>query len=178
MPVGGCPVAELAIVVVSPGVGVPVAAQGQGMPPSGADLQVGEVLGQVRVRVAVGRLHPDWRMPVGGCPVAELAIGVVSPCVGVPITAHSQGKTIAWVFSSADLVEPDAPAGAFRRGDGGGFPAKLAALIRADAPGAVLAFRRPLGGQGQVLVDRPAEIVSDLAYEPPVEQEAFARRVG
>ena len=179
MPLGGRPVAELAIAVVSPGVGVAVAAQGQRMIVSGADLQVGEILGQVRIRVAVGRLHPDRRIPVGaGCPVAELAIAVPSPGVGVPVAAHRQGKTIAVVFSSADLAEPDAPAGAVRRGDGGGFPAQLAALIGADAPRAVPACRRPSGGQGQVLVDGPAEIVGDLPDEPSVEQETVTRRVG
>ncbi|MDT7513496.1 hypothetical protein QRX46_08755, partial [Bifidobacterium sp. H1HS10N] len=38
-----CPVAELAIAVGSPCVGVPVAAYGQGMRASGADLHVGEI---------------------------------------------------------------------------------------------------------------------------------------
>ena len=147
---------------------------------SGADLHVGEILGQVRVRVAVGRLHPDRRSlgVVAGCLVAELAIRVVSPGVGVAVAAHSQGKTIAWVFSCADLVEPDASAGAVWRGDGGGFPAQLAALVGADAPCAVPACGRPVGGQGQVPGDRPAEIVGDFADEPSVEQEAFTSRVG
>ena len=94
VPAGARPVAELAIAVVSPGVGVPVAAQGQRMIFSGADLQVGEVLGQVRVRVAFGCLHPDRRIPAGARPVAELAIGVVPPGVGVPVAAHRQGKTV------------------------------------------------------------------------------------
>ena len=178
MPFGGRPVAEPASVVVSPGVGVAVAAQGQRMIGSGADLLVGEVLGQVRVRVAVGCLHPDRRMPFGGRPVAELAIAVVSPGVGVAVAAHSQGKTREGVFYTADLVEPDALAGAVRRVDGGGFPAQLAALIGADAPRAVPACGRPVGGQGQVLVDGLAEIIGDLPDEPSVEQEALARRVG
>ena len=93
IPVGVCPVAELAIAVVSPCVGVAVAAQGQRMIFSGADLQVGEILGQVRVRVAVRRLHPDRRILVGSRPVAELAICVVSPGVGVAVAAHSQRKS-------------------------------------------------------------------------------------
>ena len=96
MPVGACPVAELAIAVASPGVNVAVAAQGQRMIASGADLQVGEVRWQVRVRVAVRHPHHDRRILLGGRPsVAELAIGVVSPGVGVPVAAHRQGKTRA-----------------------------------------------------------------------------------
>ena len=91
---GACPVAELATAVVSPGVGVPVAAQGQRMIVSGADLHVGEILWQVRIRVAVRLPHPDRRSPVAACPVAELAILVAAPCVGVSVAAHSQGKTI------------------------------------------------------------------------------------
>ena len=174
-PVGPCPVAELAIAVESPCVGVAVAAHSKRIIESGADLHVGEILWQVRIRAAVGRLHPDRRSPVAGArPVAELAILVVSPGVGVPVAAHSQGMTV----SSADLTEPDAPAGAVRRGDGGGFPAQLAALVRDDAPRVVPACGHPLGGQGQVLVDGLAEVVGDFAYEPSVEQEAFPRRVG
>ena len=57
---------------------------------SGADLYVGEILWQVRVRVAVGHLHPDRRKPVGGRPVAEPAIVVAPPGVGVPVAAHGQ----------------------------------------------------------------------------------------
>ena len=116
-PLSGCPVAELARAVQSPCVGVPVAAHGQRTIPSGTDLHVGEI------RRCVCRFpHFDWRSPVGFRPVAELAIVVVSPCVGVPVAAHSQGKTVVGTFSSADLVEPDAPA-CVGRGDGGGFPA-------------------------------------------------------
>ena len=230
MPLGGCPVAELAIEVPSPGVNVAVAAQGQRMPVSGADLQVGEVRWQVRVRLPVGRLHPDRRMPLDGCPVAEPAIGVVSPGVNVPVAAQGQGMKdsaadlhvgeVRWrvcrlphfgrrtlvgvrpvaelaiavvspgvgvpvashcqgiIVSAPDLVESDAPAGAVWRGDGGGLVAQLAALVGADAPLGVPACGRPVGGQGQVLADGPAEVVGDLAGEPPVEQEAFPRRVG
>ena len=85
----GCPVAELTIVVPSPGVGVAVAAQGQRMPTSGADLHIGEIRG-----CAFRLAHLDRCSPLSGCPVAELAMPVVSPCVGVPVAAHSQGKTI------------------------------------------------------------------------------------
>ena len=82
------------------------------------------------------------------------------------------------IFSGADLAESDASADAVWRGDGRGFPAQLAALVRADAPRAIPACGRPLGGQGQVLGDGPAEIIGDLPDEPSVEQEAFTRRVG
>ena len=145
---------------------------------SGADLHVGEIRRQIRIRLAIRLPHHDWRSSVGFRPVAELAKVVVSPCVGVAVAAHGQGKTRVEVFSSADLAEPDATAGVFWRDDGGGFPAQLAALIGADAPLGFPAFRRPLGGQGQVLVDGSAEIVGDLPDEPPVEQEALTRRVG
>ena len=91
---GTRPVAELTIAVVSPGVGVAVAAQGQRMPASGADLQVGEILGQVRIRLAIRLLDYDRCSPLSGRPVAELASAVVSPGVGVAVAAHGQGKTI------------------------------------------------------------------------------------
>ena len=87
-------VAELAVLVVSPSVYVSVAAQCQGMVGSGADLHIGEILWQVRIRVAVRRLHSDRRSLAGSRPVAELAVAVVSPCVGVPVTADGQGKII------------------------------------------------------------------------------------
>ena len=172
-PPGGRSVAEPTIAVVSPGVGVPVAAHSQRMILSGAHLHVGEICGCV-----CKLTHFDRRIPLTGRPVAELAILVVSPGVGVPVAARSQGKTIDVIFSSADLAEPDASAGAVWRGDGGGFPAPLAALIRADAPRAVPACGCPLGGQGQVLADGSAEIVGDVASEPSVEQVAFPCRVG
>ena len=170
-------VAELAIVVPSPGVGVSVAAQGQRMPASGTDLHVGEIRWQVRIRLGIRLPDHDRRGPIGGRPVAELAIPVVSPCVGVSVAAHRQGESIVAVSSSADLAESDALAGLVWRNDGGGSAAQLAALVRADAPRAVPAFS-PFGGQGQVLGDGLAEIVGDAAGEPSVEQEAFARRVG
>ena len=168
----GCSVAELAIPVVSPSVDVAVVADGQRMPVSGADLHEGEIR-----RRAYRFAHPDRRSPSGDRPVAELAILVTSPGVSVPVAGHSQGKTVIVVCSSADLAEPDASAGVWR-GDGRGLVAQLAALVGADAPRAVPACGRPLGGQGQVLVDGPAEVVGDFAGEPSVEQEAFARRVG
>ena len=92
---------------------------------SGADLHVGEILGHVRIRVAVRLPHPKRRSPAGGCSVSELAILVASPCVSVSVAAHRQGKAVAGVvdISCADLAELDASAGAVRRGDGGGFPA-------------------------------------------------------
>ena len=93
--IAGAVVAELAIAVVPPGVDVSVAAQGQRMLASGADLHVGEIRRQVRVCLAVGRPHHDLRIPAGGRPsVAELAFAVVSPCVGVPVAANGQGETI------------------------------------------------------------------------------------
>ena len=144
------------------------------MPESGADLHVGEIRWQVRVRAAVGRLHPDRRIPLSSRPVAQLALVVVSPGVGVAVAAHRQRM----IASAADLAKPDAPTGAVRRGDDGGFPAQLAALVGADAPRIVSAFLGPFGGQGQVPGDGLAEIVGDLPDEPSVEQEALARRVG
>ena len=75
------------------------------------------------------------------------------------------------------MAEPDASPGAVRRGDGRGFVACLAALVGADAPRTVPAFS-PLGGQGQVLGHRLAEIIGDLVDEPPVEQITFTLRVG
>ena len=99
MPFGGRPVAEPAIAVVSPDVGVAVAAHGQRMLPSGADLHEGEILWQVRVRVAVRLVHPDRRMSFGGRPVAEPAGAVDSPGVGVAVAAHGQGI----IVSGADL---------------------------------------------------------------------------
>ena len=86
------PVAELAVAVASPGVNVAVAAQGQGMIGSCADLQVGEILRQIRIRAAVGLPHHDRRTLVVSRPVPELAVSVVPPGVGVPVTAHRQGK--------------------------------------------------------------------------------------
>ena len=97
--VGAHPVAEPAIAVVSPGVNVAVATHGQGIPVSGADLYVGEIRWQVRVRLAVRRLHPDRRILVGARPVAELAVVVVSPGVGVSVAAQGQRM----IVSGADL---------------------------------------------------------------------------
>ena len=129
-----------------------------------ADLYVGEV------RRRVLRLpHYDWRDLAGFCPVAELTIRVVSPSVGVPVATHSQGKTKVRIFCSADLAESDTSVGAVWWGDGGGFPAQLAALIGVDAPRAVPACRRPFRGQGQVACDGFAEVVGDLVDEPSVE---------
>ena len=147
------------------------------MSASGTDLHVGEICWQVRIRLGIRLPDHDRRGPIGSRPVAELAIPVVSPCVGVSVAAHRQGETIVAVSSSADLAESDALAGLVWRNDGGGFPAQLAALVGADAPLVVLAFG-PLGGEGEVLVDGLAEVVGDAAGEPSVEQEAFARRVG
>ena len=84
----GSVVAELAIVVISPGVNVSVAAQGQRILISGADLHVGEIRWPVGIRLGIRLLHHD-RCSLGfGCSIAELAICVVSPGVGVPVTAH------------------------------------------------------------------------------------------
>ena len=94
----GGAVAELASPVVSPCVSVAVAAHGQRMISSGADLQVGEVLRQVRVRVAVGCLHPDRRIPVRVRPVAELATAVVSPGVGVTVAAQGQRMRVSGAY--------------------------------------------------------------------------------
>ena len=170
-------VAELATVVVSPGVGVSVAAHRQRMRASGADLHVGEIRWQVRIRLGIRLPDHDRYSPSSGRPVAQLAIVVESPGVGVPVATHRQGKTIE-VFCPADLVKSDASAVAVRRGDGGGFAAKLAALVWADLPCVVPAFGRPLGGQGQVLVNGLAEVVGHVADEPSVELVAFARRIG
>ena len=93
-PVIGRPVAEHAFAVVSPGVGVSVAAQSQRLLPSAVDLHVGEI------RRRVCRLsHLDRRIPVDFRPVGELAIGVVSPCVGVSVAAQGQRM----ILSGADL---------------------------------------------------------------------------
>ena len=95
MLVGARPVAESAIIVPSPCVGVAVAAHGQGMLASGADLHVGEIRRQVRIRLAIRLLHHDRRRPgvFGGCPVSELTLLVASPGVGVAVAAHGQRKT-------------------------------------------------------------------------------------
>ena len=69
-------VSEPAIAIVSPGIYVSVAAQGQRMPSSGTDLYICEIIRQVRIRRAVRLLHYDRRSPVGSRPVAELAIVV------------------------------------------------------------------------------------------------------
>ena len=66
-------IAELADVVESPGVHVSVTAQGQRILVSGADLHVGEILWQVRIRRAIRHLHHDRLILVGFRPVAELA---------------------------------------------------------------------------------------------------------
>ena len=165
-------VAELTMLVAAPSVYVSVAAHGQRMPFSCADLHIGEV-GRHACR------FPDYvrRNPLSGRPVAELAIGVVSPCVGVPVAAHGQGKNIGIVFCSADLAEPDA-AGAVWWGDGGGFVAELAALVGADPPGGVGGFAGPFGVEGEVFCDGFAEVVGDFANEPSVELVAAAGRVG
>ena len=65
---------------------------------SGADLQVGEILRQVLVRLAVRHLHHDRRTLIDVRAVAKLAIVVVSPGVSVPVATYSQGKTIVEVF--------------------------------------------------------------------------------
>ena len=86
MPFGGGVVAKLAIFVVPPCPGVAVAAQGQRIRASGADLHVGEIRGR-----ACRLLHHDWRSPVVGVrPVAKGAIAVVSPGVGFPVAAQGQ----------------------------------------------------------------------------------------
>ena len=91
---GVLPVAEPATAAASPCVDVAVAAQGQRMPTSGADLHVGEVRGRV---CRFPRL--DRRSSLLVCPVAEIAIGVVSPAVGVAVAAQGQGL----IASAADL---------------------------------------------------------------------------
>ena len=144
---------------------------------SSADLHVCEIRRQVWIRRAFRLLHYDRYRPLSGRSIAELTVCVVPPGVGVAVAAHSQGKTRAVAFCSADLVEFDA-ADAGWRGDGGGLVAQLATLIGIDLPRVVGVFARPLGGQGQILGDGPAEIVGDLVDEPSVEQIAFARRVG
>ena len=75
------------------------------------------------------------------------------------------------------MAEPDASAGV-GRGDGRGFVAQLVALVGADAPLVVLFGGCPVGGEGEVLGDRLAEVVGDFAYEPSVELVAFSFRVG
>ena len=139
---------------------------------SGADLHVGEVL-----RRACRLLHYDRCSPLSGCPVAELAIRVVSPGVGVSVAAYSQGKTSVIVFSAAGLVEFDA-VGVGWRSDGGFLSAQLAALVGVDAPRVAGAFACPVGGEGEVVGDRFAEVVGDFTDEPSVELVAFARRIG
>ena len=56
---------------------------------SGADLHVGEVR-----RHACRLLHYDWCISVAGISVAELAVVVESPGVGIAVAAHSQGEVI------------------------------------------------------------------------------------
>ena len=81
-------VAELARVVVSPCVGVSIAAHGQRVIASGTHLHVSEILGQVSIRLVIRDLRNDGRSPLTGCSVAELAILVVSPGVRVPVVTH------------------------------------------------------------------------------------------
>ena len=161
-------VAELATAVASPGIHVSVAAQGQRMRAAGTDLHVGEIR-----RRACRLPDHDRRSPIGGRPVAKLARTVVSPGVGVPVAAHRQGK----IISVADLVESDVLI-IGRRGDGGLLLAELAAVVGADAPRVVGLFGRPVGGEGEALVDGLAEVVGDAAGEPSVEPVALACGVG
>ena len=168
-------VAELPVVVEPPGVHVAVAADGQRMVAAGIGLHVGEIH-----RCACRLWHRDGRVLLDGRAVAELAIPVLSPCVGVPVAAHSQRiprQITIYVSSATDLVEPDAASG-YWWGDGGGFLTELAALVGVDSPGGVGVFAGPFGGEGEILGDGPAEIVGDVAGEPSVELVAFARRVG
>ena len=165
-------VAELTMLVDAPGVYVSVATHGQRMPFSCAHLHIGEV-GRHACRFS----HYVRRTPAVSRCVAELTIGVVSPCVGFPVAAHGQGKNIGIVFCSADLVESDA-AGAVWRGDGGGFVAELAAFVWVDSPGGVGGFAGPFGGEGEVFGDGLAEVVGDFVDKPSVELVAAAGRVG
>ena len=61
---------------------------------SGADLHVGEVRWKVRIRLMIRFLHFDRCISVAARPIAELSMIVVSPGVGVPVAAHSQGEII------------------------------------------------------------------------------------
>ena len=90
-PIGGRPVAELAIPVVSPGVGVSVAAQGQRMPASGTDLCGLQSFARVSRAGGVSHAHRNRRIRIfATVVVAELATAVVSPGVGVPVAAQGQ----------------------------------------------------------------------------------------
>ena len=135
---------------------------------SRADLHIGKICWH-----ACRLKYHDRRSLLSGLPVADLAIHVASPGVGVPVAAHGQGKTraVLLVFPSADLVEFDALAG--WGGDGGLLSAELAALVGVDGPSAW----RPVGGENEVLGDGLAEVVGDVAGEPSVELVAFACRV-
>ena len=94
-------VAELPTAVASPGVGVAVTAEGQRESITSAYLDVGEV---VLVGNTVGLLHSDGCLAAIVAAVAELSTAVVSPGVGVAVTADGQRM----VFACADLGETDA----------------------------------------------------------------------
>ena len=83
-------VTELTIPVVSPGVGVSVAAHGQRMPVSGAHLCGFQTFARISGVGGVAHAHRN-RIPtvaVADGVVAELALDVPSPGVGVSVSAH------------------------------------------------------------------------------------------
>ena len=94
-------VTELTIPVVSPGVGVSVAAHGQRMPVSGAHLCGFQPFARISGVGGVAHAHRK-RIPtvavVGGV-VTELALDVPSPGVCVPVAAHGHRM----IVSGADL---------------------------------------------------------------------------
>ena len=100
IPAEAGPVAELAISVLSPGVGVPVAAHGQGIPVSGADLYGLQSFARVSGVGGVAHAHRNSRLHIGTAGVvAELAIAVGSPGVCVSVAAYGQRISV----SGADL---------------------------------------------------------------------------
>ena len=110
-------IAKLAVVVVSPGVHVSVAAQGQRIIAPGADLRVGEIL-----RCVCRLLHHDRCNLVGLCPIAKLAILIVAPSIRVSVAAHRQRKIEVTVLRTVNLIKLDATASIWR-GNGGLLPA-------------------------------------------------------
>ena len=87
---GGAAVAQLAVVVPSPGVEAAVGSDGRGMLVAQADLCPGESVGS-----ALGLADLDWPCLAAGGAVAQLALAVVSPSVEVAVGSDGRGMKAA-----------------------------------------------------------------------------------
>ena len=113
----------------------------------------------------------DWPFLVVGGAVAQLAAAVVSPGVEAAIGSDGSGVKVV----QADLAEADASWLGW--GEGGLGASGCGSLGGADGP-PLAVCAGPSGGGGDVAGDGLAEVVSDVALEPAVEQVPAPGRVG